>query len=206
MAQITFDPNNPDDIKLVQQLLGAPVTVTTAPTAQAPDDTAAEEQVQTHVSGTTDCHGMTWDAEIHSDPATINADGSWRARRGRKDEYDAAIAAHNNGKNAAAGHAMTQGAPAPATATTGMPSMPSMPAAPAPTHPVAPVDYEDMARRFVGMINDGEIADFALVYNDLGVSFDDIDTNQTSIDRLWKYMNALDAGGNHAACVQAAMS
>lgn len=195
MAQITFDPNNPADVKLVQQLLGGSVAASTdypqpEPEAFSPS-VAQTEPAQTHAADATDCHGMTWDAEIHSDPATINADGSWRARRGRKDEYDAAIAAHKAGKTADAGQAMT---------------MPSMPAAPAPTAPAVPIAYEDMARRFIGMMNDGKIKDFAVVYNDLGVSYDDLETNQTSINRLSKYMDALDAGNDHPACVQAALA
>lgn len=206
MAQITFDPNNPDDVKLVKQLLGGSVAVSTTPVADAPISAtqidreldAQSEPAQTHDADATDCHGMTWNAEIHSDPATINADGSWRARRGRKDEYDAAIAAHKAGATADAGQAMAAMPAAPAPT--------AMPAAPAPTAPAAPVAYEDMARRFIGMMNDKKIGDFAVVYNDLGVSYDDLETNQTSINRLSKYMDALDAGNDHAACVQAALA
>jgi hypothetical protein len=49
---------------------------------------------------------MVWDGEIHSNPPTHNSDGSWRARRGRKDEYEAAIAAHKARTTAQAGQAL----------------------------------------------------------------------------------------------------
>ena len=39
-----------------------------------------------------DALGMAHDAAIHSTPATKNADGSWRMRRGKKVEYEASMA------------------------------------------------------------------------------------------------------------------
>ena len=65
----------------------APAEPDTAPTwtpDQAQPETAQPE---------TDCHGMTHDDTIHSTPASKNADGSWRAKRGQKEAYEAAIAA-----------------------------------------------------------------------------------------------------------------
>ena len=55
----------------------------TAPAAQP--DTAPAAQPET------DCHGMTHDDAIHSTPASKNADGSWRAKRGQKEVTDMRI-------------------------------------------------------------------------------------------------------------------
>ena len=51
----------------------------TAPAQTAQPDTAQPD------TGETDCHGMTHDDTIHSTPASKNADGSWRAKRGQKE-------------------------------------------------------------------------------------------------------------------------
>ena len=85
--QITFDPHNPEECATIARLLGTtaqPDTATAQPetapaqpeTAPAQPDTAQPE---------TDCHGMTHDDAIHSTPASKNADGSWRAKRGQFD-------------------------------------------------------------------------------------------------------------------------
>ena len=199
MAQITFDPRNPDDIALVQQLLGGTAPApTVTPDAPAPDPTPVTnaEPATTYEPDTTDIHGMVWDDEIHSTPPTMNSDGSWRARRGRKDEYEAAIAAHKTDTTSDAGDMLA----------TSMPTMPSMPAAPAPTTPAAPVEYETMAKRFIAMMQAGTVDNFEKVYADLSVAYDDLETNQTSIERLWAYMDALDGGADHAAAAHAALS
>lgn len=68
-----------------------------------------------------DKDGLPWDARVHSSPPTMNADGTWRAKRGRKDEDYAAVKAEYH--------------PAPATpaappAPPAMPALPTTPAAP----------------------------------------------------------------------------
>jgi len=147
----------------------------------------------------TDCHGMTHDDAIHSTPASKNADGSWRAKRGQKEAYEAAIAAAT-GKDAPAPAAM------PAPAPQGMP-MPQ-PASTAPATPPAPIDYKTMAQRFMGKMADpdGLPAEYEAIYAALSIGYDDLETNQTSIARLWKYMDAVDNGDDHDGCVRHAMS
>jgi hypothetical protein len=143
----------------------------------------------------TDCHGMVHDGTIHSTPASKNADGSWRAKRGHKEAYEAAIAA-----------ATCNDAPTPAPAPQGMP-MPN-PASAAPATPPAPIDYKTMAERFMAKMADpdGLPDEYEAIYAALSIGYDDLETNQTSIARLSAYMDAVDNGDDHDGCVRHAMS
>jgi len=198
--QITFDPHNVQECATIARLLG-----TTAPAAQ-PDTAPAETPRADGLTATeqpepttpdqpdtseTDCHGMVHDDTIHSTPASKNADGSWRAKRGQKEAYDAAIAA------------ATQG---PTPAPQGMP-MPQ-PASAAPATPPAPIDYKTMAERFMAKMADpdGLPAEYEAIYAALSIGYDDLETNQTSIARLSAYMDAVDNGDDHDGCVRHAMS
>jgi hypothetical protein len=216
--QITFDPHNPKDLAAIARLLGttAPaqpdtpradgLTVTDGPTPpfepsqMTPLAEGAPQYIQGEVTqaqpdaGETDCHGMVHDDAIHSTPASKNADGSWRAKRGQKEAYEAAIAA------------ATQAAPTPAPQ--GMPMPSARPAIAAPATPPAPIDYKTMAERFMGKMSDpdGLPAEYEAIYAALSIGYDDLETNQTSIARLWKYMDAVDNGDDHDGCVRHAMS
>jgi hypothetical protein len=133
---------------------------------------------------------MTHDDAIHSNPPSFNADGSWRAKRGQKEAYEAAVAAAT--------------APAPAPSSMPMPQ----PASAAPATPPAPIDYKTMARRFMAKMADpdGLPAEYEAIYAALSIGYDDLETNQTSIGRLWNYMHAVDNGEDHDGCVRHAMS
>ena len=204
--QITFDPHNPEECATIARLLGttaqpdtAPAQPDTAPAAQpdtateqpdtAPAQTAEPETAQPE----TDCHGMTHDDAIHSTPASKNADGSWRAKRGQKEAYEAAIAAAT-GKDALA--PAQQGMPVP------------QPASAVPATPPAPIDYNTMAERFMAKMADpdGLPAEYEAIYTALSIGYDDLETNQTSIARLSAYMDAVDNGDDHDGCVRHAMS
>jgi len=196
--QITFDPHNVQECATIAILL-----CTTAPAAQpetaqpetAQPETAQPETAQPETAQPeTDCHGMVHDDTIHSTPASKNADGSWRAKRGQKEEYDAAIAA------------ATQGLAPPQAAPQGMP-MPN-PASAAPATPPPPIDYKTMAERFMGKMADpdGLPAEYEAIYAALSIGYDDLETNQTSIARLSAYMDAVDNGDDHDGCVRHAMS
>jgi len=209
--QITFDPHNVQECATIARLLGTtaqPDTATeqpdTAPAQTAQPDTAPAAQPETATAqpdtaptqpdtGETDCHGMTHDQAIHSTPASKNADGSWRAKRGQKEAYEAAIAA-------------ATGKDAPAPAPQGMP-MPQ-PASAAPATPPAPIDYKTMAERFMAKMADpdGLPAEYEAIYTALSIGYDDLETNQTSIARLSAYMDAVDNGDDHDGCVRHAMS
>nr|ANR76361.1 hypothetical protein AUR56_00016 [Skeletonema virus LDF-2015a] len=151
-----------------------------------------------------DIHGLTWREDIHSNPPSMNSDGSWRAKRGKKDEYEAAIKERAQQHAAEAGQTMTEQPAAPAPTTPAMPGMPQ-PAAPAPTTPAAPIDYDTMARRFMDMLQSGAIQDYTAVYQALGIDYTQLETNQTMIARLWHYMEALGNGETHDASVRHAM-
>ena len=219
--QITFDPRDPDEcdetlciiarlqpdvVKLWliyynrNQDADTPPAQTAQPeTATAEPDTAptwTPDQAQPDTAPAqpeTDCHGMTHDDAIHSTPASKNADGSWRAKRGQKEAYEAAIAA-----------ATGKDAPAPAPASMPMPQ----PASAAPATPPAPIDYKTMAERFMAKMADpdGLPAEYEAIYTALSIGYDDLDTNQTSIARLSAYMDAVDNGDDHDGCVRHAMS
>jgi hypothetical protein len=162
---------------------GAPQYIKGEVTPAQPETVAAQPD--------TDCHGMTHDDAIHSTPASKNADGSWRAKRGQKEAYEAAIAAAT-GKDAP----VPQGMPVP------------QPASAAPATPPAPIDYKTMAERFMAKMADpdGLPAEYEAIYAALSIGYDDLETNQTSIARLSAYMDAVDNGDDHDGCVRHAMS
>ena len=215
--QITFDPHNPQECATIARLLGttaqpetaqpetAPAQTAQPDTAPAQPETAQPEtapdtapaQPETAPAQTaqpeTDCHGMVHDDTIHSTPASKNADGSWRAKRGQKEAYEAAIAA-------------ATGKDAPAPAPQGMPV--PQPASAAPATPPAPIDYNTMAERFVAKMADpdGLPAEYEAIYTALSIDYDDLETNQTSIARLSAYMDSVDEGNDHDECVRHAMS
>jgi len=197
--QITFDPHNAQECATIARLLGT----TTQPDTAQPDTATAEpetaptwtpDQAQPDTATAqpeTDCHGMVHDDTIHSTPASKNADGSWRAKRGQKEAYDAAIAAAT-----APPQATPQGMPMP------------QPASAAPATPPAPIDYKTMAERFMAKMADpdGLPAEYEAIYTALSIGYDDLETNQTSIARLSAYMDAVDNGDDHDGCVRHAMS
>ena len=193
--QITFDPHNPEECATIARLLG-----TAAPQKWTPVNDGTPRHIRCEVTPAqpetaqpdTDCHGMVHDDAIHSTPASKNADGSWRAKRGQKEAYEAAIAAAT--------------APATAPAPQGMP-MPQ-PASAAPATPPAPIDYKTMAERFMAKMADpdGLPAEYEAIYTALSIGYDDLETNQTSIARLSAYMDAVDNGDDHDGCVRHAMS
>jgi hypothetical protein len=176
-----------DTAQSIEAAVAEVMRAETAPAAQP--DTAQPDTAQPE----TDCHGMVHDDTIHSTPASKNADGSWRAKRGQKEAYEAAIAA-------------ATGKDAPAPAPQGMPV--PQPASAAPATPPAPIDYKTMAERFMAKMADpdGLPAEYEAIYTALSIGYDDLETNQTSIARLSAYMDAVDNGENHDGCVRHAMS
>ena len=199
--QITFDPHSAQDCATIALLLGTTVPAAQPETAQpetaqpetAQPETAPAQPETAPAQPETDCHGMVHDDAIHSTPASKSADGSWRAKRGQKEAYEAAIAA-----------ATGKDAPAPAPASMPMPQ----PASAAPATPPAPIDYKTMAERFMAKMADpdGLPAEYEVIYTALSIGYDDLETNQTSIARLSAYMDAVDNGENHDGCVRHAMS
>jgi len=213
--QITFNPRDPMECRIVRDMLSGPIHTTagsdmdqpdTAAPAETPpaDGLTATEQPEpttpAQPSGDTDCHGMVHDDTIHSTPASKNADGSWRAKRGQKEAYEAAIAAATQGPAESA----PQGMPMPQPASMPTPA----PASAAPATPPAPIDYKTMAERFMAKMADpdGLPAEYEAIYTALSIGYDDLETNQTSIARLSAYMDSVDEGNDHDGCVRHAMS
>lgn len=213
--QITFDPFDDIEVSTVQKIIaavaGKPIKQpdTVVIDAATPIDGVLDAPVEALATTSpptttdeTDAHGMLWDEAIHSPARTKNNDGSWRAKKGCKKEYDAAVAAHKAAQVANAGEAMVSDQAPVGTAV----PMPGMPAAPAPQTPPEPISYEDMARRFTGMMESQAITDYEAVYRDLEIDYTQLETNQTMIARLWQYMDAISQGDvSHRSAISMVM-
>lgn len=188
--------------------------------AAVTSDTATNTATDTSApSGATlDCHGMTHNPDYHQSPPKQNADGSWKAGRGKADELKAAILAHKQSQSAATGAAMaaqTNTQPQasdepidplrPVQQPGGMPA-PKRPATNLPNTPAEPVDYEKLGARFGAMVDGGKIQNYELLYDELGVDWATLDTDQRAIDAMWCYMDFIDAGHEHLAALQATLS
>ena len=207
--QITFDPHNVQECATIARLLG-----TTAPAAQpetvaAQPETVAAQPETVAAQPETDCHGMVHDDTIHSTPASKNADGSWRAKRGQKEAYEAAIAARTaptGMPNVVLTPTVAEDEEYPTTMqATGMTT--PQPASAAPATPPAPIDYKTMAERFMAKMADpgGLPAEYEAIYAALSIGYDDLETNQTSIARLSAYMDSVDEGNDHDQSVRHAL-
>ena len=221
MAKFTFDPSDRSECDTALQVIAlfqdgavvAPVA-TAAAISTTPEnrvdpaqEPVADARPATATDGELDTLGMPWNGDYHASTATKKADGSWKMKAGCKDQLEAAIAAHKAAQTAATGAAMVAPTPEPAPAAATPTPMPApMPAAPAPTAPTVPVGYGEMATRFVGMIDVGTIADHNAMYTDLAVNHATLQTNQTDINKIWHYMNALDAGAGHTDAVARALA
>lgn len=227
MAKFTFDPFDRAECDTALQVIALfQDGATTAPTASTAaisttpenrvdpaQEPAADAQPAPAADGELDTLGMPWNGDYHASTKTKKADGTWKMKSGCKEQLEAAIAAHKAAQTATVGAAMVAPTPAPvaepapaAAMPTPMPTPAPAPAAPAPTAPTAPVAYGDMATRFVGMIDAGTIADHNAMYADLAVNHATLQTNQTDINKIWHYMNALDAGAGHSDAVARALA
>lgn len=135
-----------------------PETVVQAeePTEEPTEEPSGDELPET------DKNGVAWNADLHSTPAKINKDGTWRAKRG----VTAAPPAPEP-ETPLAETAVTENAPAePAATTTSAPPAPSEapkpPApAPAPTPPVQPAgapSFLDVMKAVTAAQKDGKIS------------------------------------------------
>jgi len=105
-----------------------------------------------------DSDGMPYDPDIHTETKAVNADGTWKARRGKADEAKAAREAFK-----AAGAGVTP--PAAVVETTVAPAMPGSAPAPAATRPgmpgaapaPAPVSFDRVFSKLTGMFEAGKI-------------------------------------------------
>lgn len=118
-----------------------------------------------------DKNGVAWSADLHSTPAKINKDGTWRAKRGvtvappaPEPETPLAETAVTENAPAASAETTTSAPPAPSEA----PKPPTLPAndpsptpAPAPTPPVQPAgapSFLDVMKAVTAAQKDGKIS------------------------------------------------
>lgn len=108
---ITIEADSPEELREITDLLSGrgaePAETTTA--APAPEVKSAPAGVVVGEDGTVtetreddgdaavDADGMPWNGDYHSDSRAVNADGTWKARRGKSEEAKAARAAFKAG-------------------------------------------------------------------------------------------------------------
>lgn len=110
---------------------GKVVTFTT--TAAGDDD----EGEQNNAAPNVDKNGLPWDARIHAGTKALNADGTWKKRRGVDDATIAAVTAELNSVNSAAPQTETP-VPTPAPVETPVPTPAPAPVAETPVPVPAP--------------------------------------------------------------------
>ena len=100
-----------------------------------------------------DSKGTPWDARIHSESKAINADKTWRKRRGVSDETFNAVMTEL--------HADDDAAPPPPPADDTVPLAPSDDSVPVPPAPTEETPSEPEPAASVPVAGDGQFADFA---------------------------------------------
>lgn len=109
------------------------------------DDTSSDSPV--------DSKGTPWDARIHSESKAINADKTWRKRRGVSDETFNAVMTEL--------HADDDAAPPPPPADDTVPLAPSDDSVPVPPAPTEETPSEPEPAASVPVAGDGQFPDFA---------------------------------------------
>jgi hypothetical protein len=108
---ITIEADSPEELREITDLLSGraaePAETTTAPAPEvksAPEGTLIAEGtvIETETredegDAAVDADGMPWNGDYHSDSRAVNADGTWKARRGKSEEAKAARAAFKAG-------------------------------------------------------------------------------------------------------------
>lgn len=136
-------------------------------TAQV-DDTE-DETVNTDAPAT-DKNGVAWDERFHASSKAVNADGTWRRKRGLSPEETAAADTYEKGESVpttlGTPEVVTEN-PAPIAPVT-MPGLPTAAPAPTPT----PVSYEELVALFgQAVAKDASVsANFAELYAKAGVT------------------------------------
>lgn len=104
---------------------------------------ADEDEAPAADAPAVDKNGVAWHATYHSSSKALNADGTWRRRKGMSDEEKAAADAYD--KSTVETETVAEPEPTlPTPAPVAMPGMPGLPVAPAPQ----PVTYEEVVALF----------------------------------------------------------
>lgn len=139
----------------------------------------------------TDKNGVAWDERYHASSKALNADGTWRRKRGLSDEEAAAAEAYEKGGEAvveapdgtpvtmdlstpAPGvQSVIDGAdiPIPITADAPAPGLPTMPGLPtaAPAAP-EPVSYEEVVKLYQEALGRNKDLDIGALYTEAGIT------------------------------------
>lgn len=145
---LTIDFENEEEVRAY---LGGETRSAPAPVTQARSEDANEEpeETGTRSDDETDSEGMPYDPDIHAESRALNADGTWRAKRGKSSAEKAARAAFK-----ASGGAVTPPVVEEEPKRSGMPGMPG-------AKPVVnegtPVTFDQLLSKTTGMMDRGKI-------------------------------------------------
>ena len=124
-GESALDNDNTDTISPTQAAASLPAPVGNIPVVTNTLDTA--QPVASTSTGPKDKRGMPWDERIHASTKTINADGTWRNKKGVDKELLASVEAALLGTVTAVAPVVA----APMPQLPGMPPLPGVAAAPA---------------------------------------------------------------------------
>lgn len=140
------------------------------------DSTTEDEGPANTSAPATDKNGVAWDARYHASSKALNADGTWRSRKGMSDADKAAAEAYNK-----SGNAPVATSSVPADVVAQIPSVPAVPSElPAPALPVgmpglptaapAPVSYEEVVAAYSAAVAKNPALDVPALYAQVGVA------------------------------------
>jgi hypothetical protein len=126
--KITFDPNDSTEVALVSEIIERAVPITCVKTGVFADDTNASEwpRFDETVGLDLDANGTPWIEAVHGGGKVVNADGTWRKKRGVSDETLTATEAEERAK------------------LTGTPPAPELPPVEVEQTTVPPVTFEEL--------------------------------------------------------------
>lgn len=158
--------------------LGAETRAVETPATPTPVATPAEPvaEPEQRSDADVDSDGMPYNPAVHTETRATNADGTWKARRGKADEAKEARAAFKAGGG-------NEEAPADLPGTTD--ETPTLPGAEAlPADAPAPVSFDEMATKASEALNSGKISQpdlMALYAKHGGVNaVQELQTNETA--------------------------
>lgn len=222
--KIEFDPRDQEQCDAVVKVMDAlhsgtnvtvnvNQTITESPSPEPVSNISSgnEHRIDPADDDAVDVHGMKWNPDYHASTKGQNADGSWKAARGKKDEADAALKAHlAQSKTVPTESTITQQsmpgvteptpAPEPEVSSGGMPGAEM----PSPVETVQkepePVDYNTVSTKFINMMQAGAFTDHQALYDKVGItSPKEMETNETLRANMYALLNAIETDGLQAA-------
>jgi hypothetical protein len=210
---LTITANSRDELIAFLAHADAPVTVAPpaaapvqAPTVAPPVNTANDDDDDGPVNtsaGEFDKRGMPWDERIHASTKAVNADGSWRYRRGVDKDLITKVEAEihdkvldiptflRRGPEAPAETGQGTAAPAPAAAPEPAPAAAAIPVptgAPVETGQAPAITYERVIQMMTEALQAGKLTPAALpgFWSEIGVAgAHELVGNQTALDAAY---------------------